>query len=437
MADTLRGIRKALEMLTDAYKRILKVGSKITDYQKLEEMDDRLKGKASVLRVEDFIIGEPTFSKKDITPSSISSTTGTAKTGVPFVISASKLRIFKNSEKYVIQAKFVVKSAVFPPFVQVLVKNLTTDTVLEKSEEVLATKTDIMIEFTYYEKDDEEISFLFDIGGNVDCEVEWRSITFYKLEPQYTNEQKSIGEALLTEHVKPKHPFFNAIRNKRGSLSLPLAEADDEAVPLKQVDDKLSKIHNNITTERSERVSADTTEKEERIAGDAERYTKSETDSKLQDIKGRSLTKSIDGNIAIGVDIKSQGVYTGEAWTTLQVYADINSKVDNLSSKISSLEGKSGVSSDDVNKKIEDYFRKLFSNGYVQYNGIDDSPEKVFHWAATYSYFHKYYWEFQRNTSIGKLWCLKSANIQGPPFFYGPSSVSNASPSQISRNSIQ
>ena len=288
MSDTFKSIRKAVEDLTNAYKRILGIGAKVTDYQKLEEMDDKLKGKASVLKVEDFIVGEPSYSKKNITPSSISDVIGIAKTRMPFIINGDKLGVLKNGEKYILEATFIVKSVVSPPFVQILIKNITTGTLLDKSNEVPVTQKKVELNFIYQAKNDEQISFLFDIGGNVDCEVEWKAITFYKLEPQYTNEQKSVGNALLDEHVKPKFPFFNAIRNRRGSLLLPLAEADDEAVPLKQVDYKISRINDIITAEKTERVNTDTTERKERIAGDANRYTKSEVDSKLSDISSKA-----------------------------------------------------------------------------------------------------------------------------------------------------
>ena len=36
MQNTLRGVRKALEDLTNAYKRIVGIGAKVTDYQKIQ-----------------------------------------------------------------------------------------------------------------------------------------------------------------------------------------------------------------------------------------------------------------------------------------------------------------------------------------------------------------------------------------------------------------
>lgn len=388
MADTLKGLRKALEDLTHAYKRILGIGTKITDYQKLEEIDSKVKAKEPILKVEDFITGDVSFSKKNITPSSIANSVGISKTSQPFIINAKKLGLFKNGEKYALEANFVVKSAVLPSFVQIIMKNEATGTLLEKSRETPPTARIVELEFVYKASSDDEILFLFDLDGNLDYEVEWSRITFYKMEAEYTEEQKKAGAKLLELHVNNKNPFFNATRNSRGSISVPYALHNDDAIPKRQLDAMKSNITTDLSTDitnvyKELKSSIDETRKEFKTE-DEKRYTKEDVDEIIEslDIELTYYQAPEDkALLALGASLFKGGIELSKNGILVPIYSNINTKIDEAKAKIAQLETKAGVSPSDVESKIKqariDILREVFQNGYLQLPGMQP-PEKVF-----------------------------------------------------------
>lgn len=391
MADTLKGLRKALEDLTHAYKRILGIGTKITDYQKLEEIDSKVKAKEPILKVEDFITGDVSFSKKNITPTSIANSVGTSKTSQPFIINAKKLGLFKNGEKYALEANFVVKSAVLPSFVQIIMKNEATGTLLEKSRETPPTARIVELEFVYKASSDDEILFLFDLDGNLDYEVEWSRITFYKMEAEYTEEQKSAGAGLLELHVNAKKPYFNVIRNSRGAISVPLANEEYDAVPLKHLKNEVLTINKNVEygwtclEDDLEAVrTALNNEKEERKSEDEKRYTKKDVDEIIENLDIELTYYQDPGTkalLALGASLLKGSTELSKHAILVPIYSNINAKIDEAKAKIAQLETKAGVSPSDVESKIKqariDILREVFQNGYLQLPGMQP-PEKVF-----------------------------------------------------------
>ena len=360
MIETLKTLRQSIEDLTKAYRKLN--GTDINNFDYEKEMEERLKGLKNVVDFSDFVTGNPDILKQDITSSTIKTIQGQSSPTIPFVLIASNLNLFEDGKRYAIMADFNILSAVAPPYVQICLKNDSNNTYIYKSKEIPTTERIASIEFTYRQKAGETIKLLFEAGGNIVCSVEWKNIKIYKIETQYTDQQKNIALRLLDEHVEATKAYINAIRNKNGNITIPEAREKYDAVNLQLLHDRVNNAINKL---------------------------QDEVNNKLLNIKSRIAQENDNGQLKIGVDIRSQGQYTGESWTTLPIYYDINARVDELKNK-------SGVTTDTVKSTateiVKEYFITLFKNGYMQTPDMS-TPDKAFPFVTGINSINNLYWE--------------------------------------------
>ena len=141
-------------------------------------------------------------------------------------------------------------------------------------------------------------------------------------------EEAERGEA-LNKRVNETAAYHNALRNERGSLAVPDAEADTEAVNKKQlethVSEKIAGIVDTLTqqianakTEAVQTAKADATSKANAAQAEATQYTdsklvdyytKADVDKKIKTLEAASLTS---GAGALYDFSKAEAVKTGE-----------------------------------------------------------------------------------------------------------------------------
>lgn len=66
-----------------------------------------------------------------------------------------------------------------------------------------------------------------------------------------TPEQKDAAKKLMDKKASELNPFFNAVRNVRGSLTVPEPEKDSEAVNLKFLNEKKAQLENELSTAKT------------------------------------------------------------------------------------------------------------------------------------------------------------------------------------------
>lgn len=415
MAETFSDLRKALEDLTQAYKKITGIGVKPTDYQKIENLEDKVQAKTPALSWEDFVLGDVSYEKKNITPSDMQNITSTSKVDSPFVIIASNMNLFKEGKKYAISSSFNISSTISPPFVQIQFKNDSTGTVLATTGDVAISEHKAELQFVYNRKNDEVLNFEFLVGGALDAQVEWSNIAIYRVEATYTEVQKKEAKIALRKHVGMQQPFFNAIRNVRGGLSVPIGEEGNDTINLTQLRretdylrEKIERDIQDLTGLFREHMSGFTQkledEKEARINADNARYTKSEVKNKLDDYS-QKLNKSIE---------------TLKAET-----ADLNKRIRSLENRIQALEKDNtgnDMSKEDMEKEAYkvagEVLAIVFENGYIQAPDMK-APQEAFRTIA-FGDLHPWYrkYTFVINKKEYSVWTYnKQKPIEpiGPP----------------------
>ncbi|MGP1520069.1 MAG: hypothetical protein ACTTIZ_00940 [Treponema sp.] len=376
--ETLKTLRRSIEDLIKAYQRLAGTEIKGTEWDKIKELEEKLKGVKEVVDITDFVSGNPSISRIDITNSSIESIQGKSSPTIPFIVIANNLNLFENGKKYEIIADFNILSAITPPYVQINLKNDTSNTYIYKSKEVPITERKVTAEFTYKERAGEVIKIVFEAGGNIDCEVEWKNIKIYRLETEYTEEQKKVDLRVLDEHVETARAYINAIRNKNGNITVPEAKEKDDAVNLQLLHDRVTIAINKL---KEELIEALEKEKTERKVAD-ETFIKVD---ELSDVINKSDFgigfRNKDGYINLESRILLFGRKNLLVKTMLPIYFDINARVDELKNK-------SGVTIEAVKKEakiiVEKYLIDLFKNGYIQWPGMPN-PSEIF-------YFPGYRW---------------------------------------------
>ena len=367
--ETLKTLRRSIEDLIKAYQRLAGTEIKGTEWDKIKELEEKLKGVKEVVDFTDFVSGSPSISRVDITNSSIENIQGKSSPTIPFVVIANNLNLFEDSKKYEIMADFNVLSAVTPPYVQINLKNDTSNTYIYKSKEVPITERKATAEFTYKERAGEVIKIVFEAGGNIDCEVEWKNIKIYRLETEYTEEQKKIALRVLNEHVETARAYINAIRNKNGNITVPEAKEKDDAVNLQLLHDRVTIAINKLKDELSEIIKKEETERKE---ADSTFVTNRELEFAILDSRHEIGFKNDGGNISLESEISLLNTKDLDAKVKLPIYFDINDRVDELKNK-------SGVTTDTVTseakKIVADILKEIFENGYIQ--APDTQPPSI------------------------------------------------------------
>ena len=141
MAETLKTLRRSIEDLIKAYKRLAGTEIKGTEWDKIKDLEEKLKGVKEAVDFTDFVTGSPSISKVDITTSSIENIQGKSTPSIPFVLIASNLDIFEDGKQYSIVADFNVLSAITPPYVQINLKKFQAQK--EKLVQILLTKKEL------------------------------------------------------------------------------------------------------------------------------------------------------------------------------------------------------------------------------------------------------------------------------------------------------
>lgn len=361
--ETLKTLRRSIEDLIKAYQRLAGTEIKGTEWDKIKELEEKLKGVKEVVDFTDFVSGNPSISRVDITNSSIESIQGKSSPTIPFVMIANNLNLFEDGKKYEIIANFNVLSAVTPPYVQINLKNDTSNTYIYKSKEVPITERKAIAEFIYKERAGEVIKIVFEAGGNIDCEVEWKNIKIYRLETEYTEEQKRVALRVLDEHVETARAYINAIRNKNGNITVPQAKEKDEAVNLQLLHDRVTIAINKLKDELSEIIKKEETERKEAD----ETFIKTAVLHEAVEESGLGINfRNNNGYIKLESEILLLGEKGIQAETTLPIYYDINARLDELKNK-------SGITIEN----ILDYLRDIFKNGYIQAPDMK-APDKAF-----------------------------------------------------------
>jgi len=402
--ETLKTLRRSIEDLIKAYKRLAGTEIKGTEWDKIKELEEKLKGVREVVDFTDFVSGNPSISRVDITNSSIENIQGKSSPTIPFVVIANNLNLFEDGKKYEIMADFNVLSAVTPPYVQINLKNDTNNTYIYKSKEVPITERKVTAEFTYKERAGEVIKIVFEAGGSIDCEVEWKNIKIYRLETEYTEEQKKIALRVMDEHVETARAYINAIRNKNGSITVPEAKEKDDAVNLQLLHTRVSMAINKLKDELSEVLEKEETERKE-----ADKTFISSNDFLNQLDKSSSnikIGKQNNGLISLNSLIKLFNLKNIESTTELPIYHDINARVDELKNK-------SGITTDTVRSEAKniviDKLQEIFKNGYIQAPDMK-APAQAFPdiIPLVQSNFNILYWE-----EIGNFECSVKKTSKG------------------------
>lgn len=252
--DTLKDVRKALEDLTTSYHTLLEEGNKRGgDVSTLKE---KLKAFRALLDVKDFLDGEPPLDveKKDLSPASFENLEGKCKIGSPFVLDVNDVEGVKNGDNCLISADVVFAGDVesSPLKVEIKQMNKTTGEVLASSKQVPITQGKCELSFVFIKKDDEPFNFEFSLSGALEGDCKWKSVKIFLLTPQFSSEQKEKATKALKESVSKIAPFCNAIRNERGSISLPIAQDKCDAVCLEQLDSKLTVLKEELAVLKNE-----------------------------------------------------------------------------------------------------------------------------------------------------------------------------------------
>ena len=387
MAETLKTLRRSIQDLIKAYKRLAGTEIKGTEWDKIKDLEEKLKGVKEAVDFTDFVTGSPSISKVDITTSSIENIQGKSTPSIPFVLIASNLDIFEDGKQYSIVADFNVLSAITPPYVQINLKNDTSNTYIYKSKEVPSTERKVSADFTYKERTGETIKIVFEAGGNIDCEVEWKNIKIYRIETEYTEEQKNVALRVLDEHVETARAYINAIRNKRGNITIPEAKEKDEAVNLQLLHDRVTIAINKLKEEVIEKLKK---EEGERKEADKTFVKTAVLHEAVEESSFGINFKNDNGYIKLESEILLFGERGILAETMLPIYYDINARVDELKNK-------SGVTIETVKKEATSIatsiLQDVFKNGYIQSPDMK-TPDKALNFATpAQQVINKPYWE--------------------------------------------
>lgn len=244
MAMTIPQLGKALEDLTKAF-----TNGKVDSLEfkaQVQEMSLKLQGNKAVINVEDFITGSAEEEiKTDITPKSLKDISQETTGKEPFIITADELGIFENGKRYCVSADFKALSYNLPPFVRALClrgeKELASD---EKPLTPSLTRGFITLNFVYEKPPvNENVLLQFTVGslsGGQSGDVEWSNFKIEKITKGFSEKQKQAAQVALDDFLSKAEQYTNVIRNKNGSIVVPDAVDDRDAVNLKTVDEKIT-----------------------------------------------------------------------------------------------------------------------------------------------------------------------------------------------------